>query len=730
MRLSIESYERMAGEVLKVYEQAEIEMLRRVTNRLKRGVDQPGWTEKHYGEMKAVSAEMTKVVDELHNGVNRMQQEYVDTAYADGKDSFINEAKQFTDLSGITHLTPNAIKVANIMGDLDMSMNAADRLILRQVNDAYANIIAETAGLVSTGSYTNRQAVQTAVNRFADKGITSFVDKAGRHWDMTTYAEMATLTAIERATRQGYTDTMQEYGFDLAIISSHYGACPLCEAWENVIISISGRDARYPSLADAEGGGCFHPRCLHDFNTYFEGITEGGRKGPKEVITENVGYAARAQLRAYERSERQWKRRMAVAQTPEEERAAYARVRMYQDRIRTLVNDYNSTQPQSVDYLHRQWYREGGRVKLSTNAAKLKPVQIPKGQQAAPVSLAKAESELLSRSAKDTEKTLKARVQELRQSKTEFSPNDYIEAGKLVLNEIERSIGTELKELNRKLEEIDKERDMLKETLAAQRLEAKKKREAKILSSSEYREVVNQIESSDIAERNRRLMGESFNIRDNIDKKWHESLLEQMKGVVAFGDYTKEDIVSMFVTSTRFTEGAEGVYNGAKYYPKTWTERLLGKAYKIDARKIDGRGYSSRGIEASVVNGKPIAAKFRTDGGLDTSIHEYGHLLEFDNPKVNKAAMDFFLSRAGDDKPEKLSTLKHDSSYRSDEIAIKDHYIDPYMGKDYRNTDGSKRFDTELISMGYEKLYTDRYSYFDKDEDMRDWLIGLAVVEE
>lgn len=382
MRLSIDAYERMAGEILKVYEQAELEMTRRVAKRLEKGVTQPGWTEQKYGEMKAVTKQMTKVVDSLHRDVNVQVQQYVETGYEDGKSSFINEAREFTDISGIRELTPNAVKVANIMGDLDMSLSAADRLILRQVNDSYANIIAQTSALVATGSFTNKQAVQIALNRFADKGISSFIDKAGRRWEMTTYAEMATLTAIERATRQGYTDTMQEFGFDLAIISSHYGACPLCEAWENVIISISGKDTRYPSLADAEAGGCFHPRCMHVFSTYYEGITKGGRKGPRTVESPNIGYSTRAQQRAYERQERRWKRRMAVAQSPEEERAAYARVRMYQERIRKLIAEYNALQDPSVDYLPRKYDREGGRVKLSAEAARLKPVTIPEGQQA------------------------------------------------------------------------------------------------------------------------------------------------------------------------------------------------------------------------------------------------------------------------------------------------------------------------------------------------------------
>src|SRR5699024_1584345 len=134
----------------------------------------------------------------------------------------------------------------------------------------YADVIGRATSLAATGTITVRDAVADELKRFADRGITSFVDKAGRHWEMATYAEMATLTALAGATIEGYTDTMQAYGFDLAIISSHVGACPLCAAWQGVIISVSGKDSNHPSLADAESSGVFHPRCLHHISTYYE----------------------------------------------------------------------------------------------------------------------------------------------------------------------------------------------------------------------------------------------------------------------------------------------------------------------------------------------------------------------------------------------------------------------------------------------------------------------------
>ena len=366
MPINVDHYEALAGEVLKVYEEAERTMMKRVANRLNRGVTQPGWTERKYGE----------IVDQLSKTRGEMQRQYIEQAYADARAAMISDARTFTDLSEIRGLTLNTVKVIDILAELDSSMNAADRMILRKVNDAYAGIVGRASALVATGSITYREAVQRELDDFANRGITSFIDKAGRSWDMDTYAEMATLTAIERATREGYLDTMQEFDYDLAQISDHYGACPVCEAWQGVVVSVSGNTPGYPSLSEAEGAGVFHPRCMHDISVYYEGITEGARNEPREVREESPGYSVRAQQRALERQERIWKRRMAVAGTPQIERAAYARVRLYQQRLRELIGEYNAETDSSIDYLPRKYWREGGRTKLTAAAKKLKPIRI------------------------------------------------------------------------------------------------------------------------------------------------------------------------------------------------------------------------------------------------------------------------------------------------------------------------------------------------------------------
>lgn len=370
MPIAVSGFESLVNDLLVVYEEAEEKMLGRMASRLSKGTASDRWVDRKYSEARAVSNELRRTIRGLGTKRSVLASEAVRSAWSESSKAFVADASKFTDILGITALSPNSPKVLSILSELNGLLEVEDRVILRKCNDAYADIIGRCSAKVATGAFTYRDAVKEELEDFARRGISGFVDKAGRAWDMASYAEMATLTAIERATRYGYVDTMQEYGYDLAIISSHAGACPLCVAWENVVVSVSGSTSGYPSLEEAENDGCFHPRCLHFLETYYEGITRQGRNAPRAVEQPSNQYSSRQHQRYYERKIREWKRVMAVAQTPADERAAYAHVRQYQQKVRDHIKETKTTD----DKLSRKYYREGGRQKLTPEAKRLKPV--------------------------------------------------------------------------------------------------------------------------------------------------------------------------------------------------------------------------------------------------------------------------------------------------------------------------------------------------------------------
>ena len=712
MPISVDQYENLAGQVLSIYEEAEQKMVERVSRRLERGITQPGWTEKKYAEMYLMRNELAKINEQMIYDRRSITDDLVKTAYLKASQSFVNEARTYAEALHVDKYSPNVVKVINILTDLNNTMNVADRNILRRANDAYSDIVGRTSALMATGTITTRQAVQIELNRFANQGIGSFVDKAGRVWDMSTYAEMATLTAIERATIAGYTDTMQEYGYDLAQISNHFGACPICEAWEGVIISVTGSTPGYLSLSDAEGAGVFHPRCLHFISTYYEGFSPKGRTQPRAVTAPNIGYSARSKQRAFERAERMWKRRMAAAVSPEEERRAYAHVREYQDRIRELLGKYNAEQPLEVDHLFRKWYREGGRVTLSPEARRLIPYKIPDAWKPQPIDMAKLNAistpnPPLVSAAPAPELTFKEKIEALKHPGGQYTIEQYKDAGKMVFDEYKNAFNAKYEKEIDELRQIKSEYDVLKDKFS---------RESKFVKDiADYKERMakaRELYDSDWYLKYHELGDKMFDISKKLNNESHNVLLDKLKELKDFGGYSKDDILKKLVSNATYSNGVKDVHDATKYYPTSWIEhRIL--AGKLEARRINGRAYFME-----------FGNNINTNGSLSTSIHEFGHSMEYAMSNLFKASKEFYTYRTQGEKSERLYKIYPGRGYKRDEVVKRDKFIDVYMGKDYSDAM------TELLSMGYEKLFTAERHYYDKDEEMRDWLLGLMALED
>lgn len=353
--LTEEESEEVAQGIKEIYRRAGERMLTTTARRFSRGITQPGWAERKASEVLAAHEQLRHDLERAGKERESLLRDVMTRGYVSGSQRFY--AQMGAVLGPVQHISPNAMKAGYILADLNNNLNTAERRILRQFDDSYANIIGAVSAEMATGVTNTREAVGNALRAFADQGITSFVDRGGHRWTLENYAEMAVLTAIERSTISGYTDTMQSYGYDLAVIDGHAGACPICAAWEGVIVSVSGDNPDYPSLLDAENDGCFHPRCLHGISTYYPGISrepEGGfRNEPREIEQPSRQYTARSKQRYMERQIRKYKDRAIVAQTRLQKAQALEFVRRWEQQLDQLIDD----QPED-DYLYRHKGRE------------------------------------------------------------------------------------------------------------------------------------------------------------------------------------------------------------------------------------------------------------------------------------------------------------------------------------------------------------------------------------
>jgi hypothetical protein len=212
-------------------------------------------------------------------------------------------------------------------------------IILRETQDIYRQIQSETAKYLVANVEERRKTAQRMLDRFAQEGITGFVDKAGRRWDMVSYVEMSTRSISANASLQGHIDRQTASGRDLIVISDHAGECPVCRPWENKVLSISGNNPKYPSLATAKAKGLFHPNCRHTITGYIEGLTDL-EPPPNGGTAEQYAYTQKQ--RYNERKLREWKRRETVSLDEINRQKAQSKIEEYNNKQKELLKEYET----------------------------------------------------------------------------------------------------------------------------------------------------------------------------------------------------------------------------------------------------------------------------------------------------------------------------------------------------------------------------------------------------
>lgn len=345
--------EDLAARTRDVYAQAEERLLGIIARQLADGLDAPGWIERKLSAVQAVRRASGAVVDELGKATSLEVFDAVAEAYNTGHRAAVAELGAL-DPHGVRHLDdvlPNAQAVDRLAAETVDLLTQTHRSILRAVDDGYRAVVAEVTATPLLGTGTRRQATQDAMTRFADRGISSFTDRSGRPWQLTSYAEMAVRTSVGRAATEAHMRTLGDAGVDLVIVSNSPRECPLCRPWEGKVLSIGGGGARTVevehaiddgrmvpvhvagSLNDARMAGLQHPNCRHSVSAYTPGIT---RVDAAESDPE--GYEAGQRQRAIERNIRKHKNRAAAAVTPEAKQAANAKVRQWQGAMRDHLN--------------------------------------------------------------------------------------------------------------------------------------------------------------------------------------------------------------------------------------------------------------------------------------------------------------------------------------------------------------------------------------------------------
>lgn len=344
MPVSRQTAEGLATEVASHYARAEVRLLRLLAKHLEAGHDAPDWVEAKLAELQVFRRRAGAVVLEARQQAVGELVKALSRAYLRGAASGNSDAEKLLrrDLGDLPVSHAERAVAALVAGQTDQ-LAALDLPIVRHAADAYRDAVLRAASGTLTGASTRLQDAQHVLDDLAGRGLSGFTDTAGRRWGMQSYVEMATRTTTAQAAVQGHLDRLEQAGIPWVVVSDSSRECPRCRPWEGKVLTrgpvaaitgnaVTGESMRVHvdgTVAEATAAGLFHPNCTHNLSGYIPGATRLG-----EAASDAQGYAEKQQQRALERKVREWKRRQAVALTPEAKRRATVKVRDWQGQLK------------------------------------------------------------------------------------------------------------------------------------------------------------------------------------------------------------------------------------------------------------------------------------------------------------------------------------------------------------------------------------------------------------
>ncbi len=248
--------------LLTLYEDVEQEITGKLNQALLKGNDL------HY--LQGMRKSVQESIKELKKGNKEWSRQTIPRVYTEGMTAaeIMIKDSGLAVKGGFGGLHKEAIQV--LAENTDQILDNITNVIGRQTQDIYRNLALERVRGTVVGYDTWQEVARNYRIRLAEQGITGFTDRAGRKWNMKSYAQMVARTTTMEAHLQGTNNRLLEQGHDLIKISSHNSSCPLCSPWQGRILSLSGKSKKHPSLAEARDAGLFHPNCRHAYGLYID----------------------------------------------------------------------------------------------------------------------------------------------------------------------------------------------------------------------------------------------------------------------------------------------------------------------------------------------------------------------------------------------------------------------------------------------------------------------------
>lgn len=166
--------------------------------------------------------------------------------------------------------------VQQMQTSLSQRLDSAAQTLGRRVEDVYARetrrtVLRSILGAAASPDTASRELQERLmrdrdVRRGVEDGRTGFVDSSGRRWTLQSYSNMAVRTTTREAVVQGAVTRMVSHGILVARVSTHPGACEICQPFEGTLVALGpGAPSEYEGEAVSDTGEQppYHPNCAH-----------------------------------------------------------------------------------------------------------------------------------------------------------------------------------------------------------------------------------------------------------------------------------------------------------------------------------------------------------------------------------------------------------------------------------------------------------------------------------
>ena len=241
--------------------------------------------------------------------------------------------------------------ISNAMQETLTTFNKQNNSLLVSSGKEYTKIVNTVSTEVMAGTKTVTKAMQDAVTKLAEKGLTGFTARNGAQWSPEAYTKMVLRTNTRQTTNKIQEERMQLAGNNYVEISQHMGARPLCAEDQGKIFSLNddttpiedglGNKIKVYAWSQSSYGepaGILGINCGHSRYAFIPGMSIHRERKINKAENDEA-YQERQTQRYYERQIRNKKREIEMLK---ETGAEPDYIKSKQKQLSSFNSQYNS----------------------------------------------------------------------------------------------------------------------------------------------------------------------------------------------------------------------------------------------------------------------------------------------------------------------------------------------------------------------------------------------------